>query len=193
MKPYRYGIPAQDIGQSGSFALAGCGVRYLLSPKARGQTAGKWRHPGNEAGMLKGIDPLLGPGLLSALRGMGHGDEVVIADANFPAQSTVSGHRLIRADGVDAPRMVAAIASVLPLDDFVPAAAFRMAVVDKPDEVPSITAEFAAALATGGYRGPIEAIERFAFYERARKAFAIVATGETRLYGNLILKKGVVR
>ncbi len=143
--------------------------------------------------MLKGIDPLLGPWLLSILRGMGHGDEIVIADANFPAQSTVSGNRLVRADGIDAPRMVAAIVSVLPLDDFGPAAAFRMAVVDRPDEVPPITVAFAAALAGGGYTGPIEAIERFAFYERAKKAFAIVATGETRLYGNLILKKGVVR
>jgi len=143
--------------------------------------------------MLKGIDPLLGPWLLNILRSMGHGDEIVIADANFPAQSTVAGNRLVRADGIDAPRMISAIVSVLPLDDFVPAAAFRMAVVDRPDEVPAITADFAAALAKGGYGGPIEAIERFAFYERAKKAFAIVATGETRLYGNLILKKGVVR
>ena len=143
--------------------------------------------------MLKGIDPLLGPGLLSALRSMGHGDEIVVADANFPAQSTVAGHRLIRADGVDAVRMVQAIVSVLPLDDFVSAAAFRMAMVDHPDEVPPITRAFEAALARANYHGPIEAIERFAFYERARKAFAIVATGETRLYGNLILKKGVLR
>ncbi len=143
--------------------------------------------------MLKGIDPLLGPGLLALLRGMGHGDEIVVADANFPAASTVAGNRLVRADGSDAPRMVEAIVSVLPLDDFVPAAAFRMAVVDRPNEVPAITDAFADALARGGYTGPIEAIERFAFYERAKKAFAVVATGETRLYGNLILKKGVVR
>jgi len=143
--------------------------------------------------MLKGIDPLLGPWLLSILRSMGHGDEIVIADANFPAAAIVTGNRLIRADGIDAPRMVEAIVSVLPLDDFVPAAAFRMAVVDKPDEVPPITYQFISALARGGYEGPIEPIERFAFYERAKKAFAIVATGETRLYGNLILKKGVVR
>ncbi|MEJ0028653.1 MAG: RbsD/FucU domain-containing protein [Rhizomicrobium sp.] len=143
--------------------------------------------------MLKGIDPLLGPGLLAILRGMGHGDEIVIADANFPAESTATGGRLIRADGVDAPRMVAAIVSVLPLDGFVPAAAFRMAVVEKPDDVPAITRQFMSALAREGYEGPIEAIERFAFYERAKKAFAVVATGETRLYGNLILKKGVVR
>ena len=107
--------------------------------------------------MLKGIDPVLGPDLLAMLRAMGHGDEIVVADANFPA------------------------------------AAFRMAVVDAPDEAPAITAAFASALAEGGYSGPIEALERHAFYARAREAFAIVASGETQLYGNLILKKGVVR
>jgi L-fucose mutarotase len=143
--------------------------------------------------MLKGIDPLLGPDLLGILRAMGHGDEIVVADANFPAASIVSDQRLIRADGSSAPRMVEAIVSVLPLDDFVPAAAFRMAVVDRPDEVPAITKHFEQALKKAGYDGPIEAIERNAFYARARTAFAVVATGETRLYGNLILKKGVIR
>jgi L-fucose mutarotase len=141
--------------------------------------------------MLKGIDPLLGPELLGILRAMGHGDEIVIADANFPAAATAG--RLVRADGVSAPRMVEAIVSVLPLDDFVPAAAFRMAVVDRPDEVPPIATHFAQALKKAGYLGPIDPIERHGFYARARQAFAIVATGETRLYGNLILKKGVVR
>jgi L-fucose mutarotase len=141
--------------------------------------------------MLKGIDPLLGPELLRVLRAMGHGDEIVVADANFPAASTHGC--VIRADGVDAPRMVAAIVSVLPLDDFVPAAAFRMAVVDKPDELPAFSQEFTDALAKGGYTGAIAPIERFAFYARAKAAAAIIATGETRLYGNLILKKGVIR
>jgi L-fucose mutarotase len=141
--------------------------------------------------MLKGIDPVLGPELLAALRAMGHGDEIVVADANFPAASTA--RLLCRADGADAVRLVAAISAVMPLDDFVPAAAFRMSVVDRTDTEPPITAQFAAALARNGYTGPIEALERFAFYERARTAFAIVATGETRLYGNLILKKGVIR
>ena len=141
--------------------------------------------------MLKGIDPLLGPQLLAVLRAMGHGDEIVIADANFPAASLAK--RVIRADGIDAPRMVAAIVSVLPLDDFVPAAAFRMAVVGTPDDAPPITAHFASALASGGYAGAIAAVERFAFYDRAKAAAAVIATGETRLYGNLILKKGVIR
>ena len=89
--------------------------------------------------------------------------------------------------------MAGAISALMPLDDFTPAAAFRMAVVDAPDETPPITAEFLRVLAANGYAGPIEAIERGAFYARAREAFAIVASGETRLYGNLILKKGVVR
>ena len=143
--------------------------------------------------MLKGIDPLLGPALLSILRSMGHGDEIVIADANFPAMSTGSPNRVLRADGSDAVRLTQAIVSVLPLDDFVPAAAFRMAVVDKPDEIPAITQEFARVLKAAHYNGPIEPIERHAFYARAKAAYAIVATGETRLYGNLILKKGVIR
>ncbi|HXQ12808.1 MAG TPA: RbsD/FucU domain-containing protein [Caulobacteraceae bacterium] len=141
--------------------------------------------------MLRGIDPVLGPKLLAILRAMGHGDEIVVADANFPAAA--NARRLVRADGIDAVRLVEAIVALMPLDDFVPAAAFRMAVVDAPNEVPAIANEFAHALAANGYAGAIEAIERQAFYARAREAFAIVASGETRLYGNLILKKGVVR
>jgi L-fucose mutarotase len=141
--------------------------------------------------MLKGIDPLLGPNLLAILRGMGHGDEIVLADANFPASDLA--RRLERADGIDAVRMLRAIASVLPLDDFVPKAAFRMAVVDRPDEQPEITHEFEKVLAEAGYRNGIAALERQAFYDRAKTAYAVVATGELRLYGNLILKKGVIR
>ncbi len=140
--------------------------------------------------MLKGIDPILGPDLLAILRAMGHGDEIAIVDTNFPATS--SAKRLVRADGVDAPRMVRAILSVLPLDIFVPNAAFRMAVVDRPDEIPSITREFVVALKAVNYAGEIEPIERFAYYERSRSAYAIVATGERRYWGNLILKKGAI-
>jgi len=141
--------------------------------------------------MLKGLDPLLGPDLLAALRAMGHGDEIVLADANFPAEALA--RRLCRVDGVDASRMAQAVLSVLPLDDFAPAAAFRMAVVGAPDSEPEIVDAFRAVLIEAGYAGPIEAIERLAFYDRARAAFAIVATGEMRLYGNLILRKGVIR
>lgn len=140
--------------------------------------------------MLKGLNPLLGPELLAALRAMGHGDEIVLADANFPAEALA--RRLVRVDGVDAPRMARAVLSVLPLDDFATAAVFRMAVADATASEPAIVEAFRAVLGEMGYAGPIEAIERFAFYDRARAAFAIVATGESRLYGNLILRKGVI-
>lgn len=140
--------------------------------------------------MLKNIDPMLGPDLLGILRAMGHGDDIAIVDANFPATS--SAKRLVRMDGASAPRVVRAILSVLPLDTFVPSAAFRMAVVDNPTDVPPITKEFESLLAAAGYHGEIEAIERFAFYERARNAYAVVATGERRYWGNLILKKGAI-
>lgn len=140
--------------------------------------------------MLKGIDPALGPELLAILRAMGHGDEIVIADSNFP--SSAHARRLVRADGISATRFAKAIAAIMPIDDFVPNAAFRMAVTGKPDEVPPIIGEFATILRDAGYKGGIEAIERFAFYERAKEAYAIVATGEQRIWANLILKKGIV-
>jgi L-fucose mutarotase len=140
--------------------------------------------------MLKNIDPLLGPELLSILRAMGHGDEIVIADANFPAASTA--RRLVRLDGIAAPRALEAVLSVLPLDTFVPNAAFRMAVVDNHSEIPDIVREFVTLLSGVGYSGQIEAIERYAFYERARSAYAVVATGERRYWGNVILKKGAI-
>ncbi len=141
--------------------------------------------------MLKNIDPLLGPDLLSTLRAMGHGDEIVIADANFPAAS--AGCPLIRLDGIDAPRIANAILSVMPLDDFVPECAWHMQVVGDPAAQMPIFDDFRAALATHGDGAVLAPLERFAFYERAAKAFAIVVSGETRLYGNLILKKGVIR
>ena len=140
--------------------------------------------------MLKGIDPVLGPELLAVLRAMGHGDEIVIADSNFPA--TTNARRLIRLDGVSGPRAVRAILSVLPLDDFVLDAAFRMEVVGNPASVPPVCDEYAGLLAEVGYKKKIAPIERMAFYVRAREAYGIVATGETRIYANLILKKGVI-
>ena len=140
--------------------------------------------------MLKNVDPILGPDLLAILRAMGHGDDIAIVDANFPAAS--SARHLIRMEGVSAPRVVRAVLSVLPLDTFVPNAAFRMAVVDNPADVPPITKEFESLLAAASYHGKIEAIERFAFYDLAKSAYAIVATGERRFWGNLILKKGAI-
>jgi L-fucose mutarotase len=140
--------------------------------------------------VLKGIDPLLSPDLLAMLRAMGHGDEIVIADANFPAAA--NARRLVRLDGATAPRAVAAVVSVLPLDEAVPNAAFNMAMSDDPGATPPVVREFEAVLKTAGYTRAIEPIERHAFYARAREAFGVVATGEPRFWGNLILKKGAI-
>lgn len=142
--------------------------------------------------MLKGIDPLLGPELLRILAAMGHGDEILIADANFPAAALAA--RLCRMDGADAPAAMRAILSLLPLDQYVDEPAAVMAVVGDPEAVPETEREFRRVLdeAEGRTIG-VERLERHAFYERARTVFAIVATGETRLYGNVILKKGVVQ
>jgi L-fucose mutarotase len=140
--------------------------------------------------MLKGIDPILGPELLATLRAMGHADEIAIVDANFPAASNAK--RLIRAEGVSATRMVEAILSVLPLEQFEPVAAFRMEVDGAPAELPPVIGEFERLLKAAGYDGPIGALGRFAYYERTRAAYAIVSTGERRYWGNLILKKGAI-
>ncbi|MBM3545975.1 MAG: ribose ABC transporter [Alphaproteobacteria bacterium] len=141
--------------------------------------------------MLKSLDPLLSPDLLHALASMGHGDEIVVADAHFPG--TTMARRLIRMDGVDATRVIRAIASVMPLDTFVEAPAAGMQVVGDPKAIPEAVADFGRALdQTEGRKVMIEMIERHAFYERSRNAFAVVQTGELRTYANLILKKGVV-
>ncbi len=139
--------------------------------------------------MLKGISPLLSPDLLHALASMGHGDEIVLADGNFP--SATHARRLVRLPGVSAPQVLDAVLSVLPLDTFVAQAAFTMQVVGDAVAMPPVVAEFNAVLRTHGGQAA-GCLERFAFYERAASAFAIVATGETRIYGNIILKKGVV-
>jgi L-fucose mutarotase len=142
--------------------------------------------------MLKGINPLLSPDLLAILRAMGHGDELAIVDANFPATSTA--RRLVRLDGVSATAALDAILSVMPLDEFVPDAAWRMQVIDAPDAELPIFAAFRTILAAREDRDVrLASLERFAFYERAKTAYAIVATGEERLYGNIILKKGIIR
>lgn len=142
--------------------------------------------------MLKGINPLLTPELLQALRAMGHGDTIAIVDANFPAAST--GPPVIRLAGASATDAANAILSVLPLDDFVPASAWCMEVVgDAAAELP-VMKEFREAIRTHeGDAFALSKLERFKFYEHASKAFCIVSTSETRLYGNLLLKKGVVK
>ena len=141
--------------------------------------------------MLRGLSPILSPELLHALRAMGHGDEIAVVDANYPA--VTNARRLIRLDGVDAVTATDAILSLMPLDSFVEVAAFRMQVVDDAMAVPPVCREFEEVVNRWepGFR--VGKIDRFGFYDRCKAAFAIVATGERRLYGNLILKKGVIR
>jgi L-fucose mutarotase len=142
--------------------------------------------------MLKAIDPLLTPDLLYVLRAMGHGDEIAIVDGNYPAQS--AGPEVVRLDAADATRTLDAILSVMPLDTFVPEACWRMEVVGDAEAEQPIFGEFRAVIAKReGPQFKLGQLERFAFYERASRAFAVVATGERRLYGNVILKKGVIR
>ena len=129
--------------------------------------------------MLKGIDPILSPDLLSILRSMGDGDEIVIADANFPSASMAQ--RLIRLDGLTATAVADAVLSVVPLDDFAPEAAWRMEVVGDPGAEQPIFDEFRRIIAgREGTRFHLAALERFAFYERARGDFGIIATGGRR-------------
>lgn len=141
--------------------------------------------------MLKEIDPLLGPELLHALAAMGHGDEIAIVDANFPAAAVA--RRLIRVDGAGAPAVLAAILSLLPLDTFTQAPAAAMVVVGGAAAVPPPVREFQAILDRArGAPVCVAMLERDTFYERARSAFAVVATGERRFYGNILVTKGVV-
>lgn len=146
--------------------------------------------------MLKNLDPLLNADVLHALRAMGHGDELVICDANFPADAvardTVLGKPL-RLDGVDAARAIRAVLSVMPLDTFIEHPALRMEVVGEPDTIPSVQREAQAEVnAAEGRDVPFASIERFAFYERARKAYCVIATGEQRGYGCFVFTKGVL-
>jgi L-fucose mutarotase len=141
--------------------------------------------------MLKNIDPLLTPDLLYVLRAMGHGDEIVIVDANYPAQS--AGPRLIRLDALSATQAMDLILTVMPLDSFVPDACVRMEVVGAPDQEEPVFGEFRAVLARHeGQDFKLHKLERHQFYERARRCVCVVSTGERRFYGNVILKKGVI-
>lgn len=140
--------------------------------------------------MLKGLSPLLTADLLHVLASMGHGDEIVLADANFPAAT--HARRLVSMPGANAPQVLEAVLSVLPLDDFGDHAALTMQVVGDAFAVPDVVLQFDETLRRHGC-GPSVSLERFAFYQRAAGAFAIVSTGERRGYGNVLLKKGVVR
>jgi len=141
--------------------------------------------------MLKMISPLLSPELLKTLAEMGHGDELVLADGNFPSASMAQ--RLLRADGHGVPKLLEAILQLFPLDTFVERPVALMAVVPGHNYTPTIWGEYRRIIqASGEPFTDFEMVERFAFYERARKAYAVLATGETSLYANIILKKGVV-
>ncbi len=144
--------------------------------------------------MLKNIDPVLSPDLLQILRAMGHGDRIAIVDANYPADN--HAQRLVRLDGLSVTTVLDAILSVLPLDppDFVPHAACRMEVVGAPEARQPIFDDFDALIAKHeGDRFQLASYERFKFYDHVKECYALVATGERRLYGNIILQKGVIR
>ena len=140
--------------------------------------------------MLKGISPLISPELLATLARMGHGDEIVLADAHFPGESF--NPNVLRADGLRLPDLLEAILPLFELDNYVPHPLVMMAAVagDKLD--PAFEQSYLKAIHKSNPGvSPIERIDRFAFYERTRSAFAVVMTGETAKYGNIILKKGV--
>lgn len=136
--------------------------------------------------MLKGISPVISPDLLKILAEMGHGDEIVISDAHFPGHTF--NDRVVRADGIGAERLLAGIIPLFELDAYaVPVIMMQAVPGDTLD--PAVEDKYRKAL---GYDGEIERVERFAFYERARKAYAVVVSGETAKYGNIIIKKGVI-
>ncbi len=146
--------------------------------------------------MLRNFDNRLNADVIQCLRAMGHGDDLVICDTNFPADSvarhTVTG-QLLRMDNLTAAEAIDAILSVFPLDSFVDAPAERMEMVGKPTEIPPVQAEVQAMIDKWeGKSWPMGQVERFAFYEKARNAYAVIVTGETRFYGCFILKKGVI-
>ncbi|MBV9170551.1 MAG: hypothetical protein JOZ81_10745 [Chloroflexi bacterium] len=141
--------------------------------------------------MLKGLNRLLSPELLYVLAQMGHGDEIALVDANFPAVSTA--HKLVRLEGCDLPTAASAILSLLPLDTFVEQPVAAMQVVGKPSEVPDVQRDvLEIAQRIEARTIAVERVERFAFYERAKRAFAVVATTEARPYGCVIFVKGVI-
>lgn len=146
--------------------------------------------------MLRNFDNRLNADVIQCLRAMGHGDDLIISDTNFPADSvarhTVTG-KLLRMDNLSAAEAIDAILSVFPLDSFVERPAERMEIVGKPQDVPPVQAEVQAVIDKWeGRPWPMGSVERFAFYEKARKAYAVIVTGETRFYGCFILKKGVI-
>ena len=144
--------------------------------------------------MLKGINSLLNAEVLYALRAMGHGDDLIIADTNFPSDSvskeTVLGE-LLRIDA-PAAEVVKAVLSIYPLDTFVDDSAVRMEVVGEPGSILPVMSEVQSEVSAVGGPNPMVSIERYSFYERAKKAYAVIQTGERRFYGCFAFRKGVV-
>jgi L-fucose mutarotase len=141
--------------------------------------------------MLIGINPVISPELLDALFRMGHGDEIVLADAFFPGDSFNS--RVIRADGIRIPALLEGILALINLDSYVPHPVIMMAASSGDSLDPTVEASYRAVIdRLWPGTPPVELIERFAFYERTKTAYAVLMTGETVKYGNIILKKGVI-
>jgi L-fucose mutarotase len=140
--------------------------------------------------MLKGINPLLGPDLLKILRAMGHGDEIAIVDGNYPADT--DGKRLVRMDGHTATDVLDAILSVMPLDQMVPEACWRPAAYLDPQRGEPIFNDFETIISRHEPQQKLHVLVGDAFYNKVKGAYALIATTERRLYGNIILKKGVV-
>ncbi|MBQ6634407.1 MAG: fucose isomerase [Ruminococcus sp.] len=144
--------------------------------------------------MLKNIPPILSPELLKTLCEMGHSDRIVIADGNFPAESMGKNCKVIRCDGHGVPELLDAILTLFPLDTYVDKPVSLMQVMPGDNAKTPIWDEYKAIIARHDERGAgaVGEIERFAFYEEAKKAYAIIATGETAIYANIMLQKGVV-
>ncbi len=141
--------------------------------------------------MLKGIPKVLSPELIKILAEMGHGDEIVIADGNFPSENY--GKRVVRADGHGGAKMLEAVLTLMPLDTYAPENFLLMQVVPGDTVKPLIWEEYRSIAKEKDPNVREGSLERFAFYERAKQAFAVIATGEEAIYANIILKKGVVK
>lgn len=141
--------------------------------------------------MLKNIPSIISPDLLKILAEMGHGDEITIGDGNYPAASMGKNAQVLRYDALDVPTILDAILTLLPLDTFVPSAVFLMDTLEGVEE-PPIWSVYKDILERHEYNSDIELIERFDFYEKSRQSYAVIATSESAIYANIILKKGII-
>lgn len=141
--------------------------------------------------MLKGVPKNISPELLKILSEMGHGDEIVIGDANFPSETY--GQRVVRADGIDGVSLLKSVLTLIPLDTYADANLMLMNLSGNDTEIPPIWAKYEKVASKKDGNQKIQKLERFAFYERAKKAYAVIASGEEAIYANLIIKKGVIK